>query len=184
MTSAQDILTPGAPALGVEDPMKIMVTKLWTLGLSMAFASAQAACVDSHVDPIVEVHLATSVEGATEGPWAACVAPGGEDFLPTLCPDPGPGGAERACMVSSVTERQDDGSMWCDVAALCIYECEAAEDCPQPQSGTARPACNSICSLPCDENATCPNGMTCWHQYHGSGLTDEQGVCMWKYECD
>ncbi|WP_437806856.1 hypothetical protein [Sorangium sp. So ce1078] len=62
----------------------IAVTKLWAPGLSMAFASAQAACFDGHVDPIVEVHLATSVEGATEGPWAACVAPGGEEQLDLL----------------------------------------------------------------------------------------------------
>ncbi|XXX72793.1 hypothetical protein WMF30_34605 [Sorangium sp. So ce134] len=184
MTSAQDNLRPGAPAPGAEDCMEITVTKLWALGLSMAFATAQAACFDSHVDPIVEVRLTTSVEGATEGPWAACVAPGGEYFLPTRCPDPLPGGEERVCMVSSVSERQDDGSTWCDVAALCVYECEVAADCPQPQSGTATPVCNSICSLPCDENTTCPNGMECWHQYHGSGDTDEQGVCMWKYTCD
>ncbi|WP_437767595.1 hypothetical protein WMF27_18230 [Sorangium sp. So ce281] len=164
--------------------MKITATKLWALGLSAALASTQAACGDRHVDPIVEVHLATSVEGATEGPWAACAAPGGEDFLPTRCPDPEANGVERTCMVSYVTERQEDGSMWCDVAALCNYTCDVAEDCPQPQSGTATPICDSVCWLPCDETTTCPSGMTCWHEYHGAGLTDEQGVCMWKYECD
>ncbi|WP_437803286.1 hypothetical protein [Sorangium sp. So ce693] len=167
--------------------MKITATKLWALGLSAAFASAQAACGDRHIDSIVEVHLATSVEGATEGPWAACVAPPGDegDFsLPHVCPDPEANGEERTCMVSYVAERQEDGSMWCDVAALCNYRCEVAEDCPRPPSGTATPMCNTVCWLPCDENTTCPSGMECWHQYHGPGLTDEQGVCMWKYECD
>ncbi|HTN86831.1 MAG TPA: hypothetical protein VL242_24200 [Sorangium sp.] len=164
--------------------MKITGMKLRALGLSMAFASAQAACMDGHVDSITKVRLATSVEAATEGPWAPCIPPEDGNFGGMHCPDPGPGGEERTCMASYVAERQDDGSMWCDLAALCNYECEVAEDCPQPPSGTARPVCNSVCSLPCDENATCPSGMECWHQYHGPGLTDEQGVCMWKYECE
>ncbi|KYG10747.1 hypothetical protein BE21_10140 [Sorangium cellulosum] len=167
--------------------MKITVTKLWALALSMAFVCAPAACFDSHVDPIVNVHLATSVAGATEGPWAACVVSPedeGSFSLPHVCPDPGPDGEERRCSVAYVAERQEDGSMWCDVAAVCLYECETAADCPQPQSGTATPVCNSYCSLPCDENTTCPNGMECWHLHHGPGLVDEQGFCMWKYQCD
>ncbi|WP_437987067.1 hypothetical protein [Sorangium sp. So ce117] len=166
--------------------MKITATKLWALGSSAALASAQAACGDRHVDPIVEVHLATTVEGATEGPWAACVSSGDEGnfALPHVCPDPEPSGEERMCRVAYVAARQDDGSTWCDVAAQCNYECETAEDCPRPPSGTATPVCNSVCELPCDEDTTCPSGMECWHMFHGPGLSDEQGFCMWKYECD
>jgi hypothetical protein len=163
--------------------MKVMATKRWAACLSMALASVQVAC-DTHVDPLVEVHLATSIQGATEGPWAVCYAPGGGTDMPTVCPDPKPGGEERYCMASSVFELQEDGSTWCDVAAVCVYDCVVDDDCPQPQSGTVKPVCDSRCLLPCDQDSVCPHGMTCWHQYHGSGIHDQNGICMWKYECD
>ncbi|WP_437910126.1 hypothetical protein WME95_20675 [Sorangium sp. So ce327] len=164
--------------------MKITATKLWALGLSAAFAPAQAACGDRHVDPIVEVHLATTVEVPTEGPWAPCIPPEDGNFGRMQCPDREPDGAERTCRAAYVAEKQDDGSNWCDLAAQCNYECETAEDCPRPPSGTATPVCNSVCELPCDANTTCPSGMECWHMFHGPGLRDEQGFCMWKYQCD
>lgn len=164
--------------------MKIEMMKLWATGLSLACAYGFSACVDSHVDPLVEVHLAASVAGPSSGAWAVCQPPEGTDILPTVCPDPGPNGEERACSVASTIEKQDDGSTWCDVAALCVYECTADADCPTPATGNVVPVCNYVCSLPCDETSVCPDGMTCWHEPHGPGFTDPQGVCMYKYACD
>ena len=47
----------------------------------------------------------------------------------------------------------------------CTFECEGAEDCPAPSSGTATPLCagppgQDICLLDCSEG-DCPDGMDC-----------------------
>jgi len=55
---------------------------------------------------------------------------------------------------------------------LCTHFCEVTEDCPVPSTGNAVPLCvpygdfevdghTAECTLPCDAETTCPDGMFC-----------------------
>lgn len=55
---------------------------------------------------------------------------------------------------------------------LCTHFCEVTENCPVPSTGNAIPECvpygdfeidghTAECTLPCDADTTCPNGMFC-----------------------
>jgi len=55
---------------------------------------------------------------------------------------------------------------------LCTYYCESDDDCPTPDTGTAKPRCrpfgdfeingeSAACFLPCDQTTRCPDGMFC-----------------------
>ena len=55
---------------------------------------------------------------------------------------------------------------------VCTYYCKVDADCPAPATGSAVPTCEPFgdqvinghtasCTLPCDANVACPNGMEC-----------------------
>lgn len=160
----------------------------WRLGLGLALASSCAlvACDDGAAPADdVEIRLASTARPPTEGPWAECRSEDGDTsgWARTICPEPEPDGDERTCSASRVSERQDDGSTWCEITALCNYECATDDDCPQPRSGTVVPVCNSVCSLPCTATSECPDGMTCHHLDHGD-TKDAQGFCRYLYVCE
>lgn len=160
------------------------------LGAIVVLAASFAAC-DAHVEPLDEATqpvLDSDSAGppATEGAWAEC-QPSPDDtsgWARTVCPDPGPNGEQWTCSASYTAERQEDDSMWCEVTALCNYECATDADCPTPQSGDVAPVCNNVCYLPCDGDSTCPDGMACHHEDHGDGPKDAQGYCRYVYHCD
>jgi hypothetical protein len=157
----------------------------WTAAAGFLAAVSASAC-DAPVEGPEEaqVRLASNVAPATEGAWAECRSAEGESgWSRTVCPPLEPGGEERDCSSSRVSERQEDDSMWCEVTALCNYQCEVDADCPQPQSGTVVPVCNHICYLPCGATSECPDGMTCHHFDHGE-TKDAQGLCRYVYTCD
>jgi hypothetical protein len=156
------------------------------LGLMLGLAGAATGC-DTHVDPLEpEVQLASRIAPATEGAWAECRFAEGDEsgWSRSVCPEPTPEGEERACSTSYVSELQEDDSVWCEVTALCNYECDSDAACPTPQSGDVVPVCNYVCQLPCDGESQCPDGMTCHHEDHGDGPKDLQGFCRYVYNCE
>ncbi len=76
-------------------------------------------------------------------------------------------GEPGACRLSSF-QGGNGGPGLC----LCLYYCEVDADCPTPATGSAVPTCTPFgdvvenghtasCTLPCDSNVDCPDGMAC-----------------------
>jgi len=76
-------------------------------------------------------------------------------------------GEPGACGLATV-QGGSSGPEYC----LCTHYCEVATDCPTPATGSAVPICKPYgdvvvnghtaeCSLPCDSNVICPDGMEC-----------------------
>lgn len=72
------------------------------------------------------------------------------------------------------------------VADSCfLIGCENDRDCPEAEGGTAMPVCTTTlfpdgaCSLDCDEDKVCPDGMACYEVALGGGISMFR--CAWPY---
>ena len=152
---------------------------------AIVVASVVAGC-DTHLEPLGQAHeemiLASDTSPAAEGAWSECTLPVPDEtgWARLDCPDPGPDGQERACIVSYYKNAPE---LICEMTALCRYDCESDADCPQPQSGDVVPVCDHAqCAMPCDDRSTCPDGMTCHHFSEGEER-EQQGSCQYLYIC-
>lgn len=93
--------------------------------------------------------------------------------------DPGTGGRESTapetseyfCVYGKPEEascRSCSGESFpgCLEGVICKHACSAATDCPSPRTGKSTPICSETddggeCALPCNERASCPDGMGC-----------------------
>jgi len=69
----------------------------------------------------------------------------------------------------------------CSFWESCSYACQADEDCPVVEGGSA-PECrendethDKTCVLPCANDLQCPDGMSCISDPYGWGT-----LCLWK----
>jgi hypothetical protein len=146
---------------------------------------APSGCGPTIAEPIAVArkHAVTlGSPGVGTAPWGRCVfatdSPNpSSNGGPIVCPDPhadheGP----WSCTPDTEMLRFDNGYVYCQAWAVCMYSCNAVADCPAAPGGHGTLACmNGSCLLTCASSADCPDGMAC-----------PDGTCMWFYAdyCD
>lgn len=128
--------------------------------------------------------------GETSESSSTSEASGSETSTGELANDYGPcsSSMDPACSAPADTcvwtDGVDDGIA---PAGWCARECNTADDCPVPETGTAEVGCTYYgelplkCILRCSDGATCPDGMVCLvHMFTPEFGNEYDHMCAWS----